>query len=78
MGLGEAIAAPMIVFLIFVAPLWVIMHYRAKNRSAGSLATEELATIEQLVRLAEKMDARLAALEKILEADDPKWKDKTP
>lgn len=78
MGLGEAVAAPMIVFLIFVAPIWVIMHYRAKSRSAGSLSSEETATIEQLVRVAEKMEARLTTLEKILEVEDPKWKEKGP
>jgi phage shock protein B len=76
MNVSEAMMAPMVIFLTIVAPLWLILHYRSKKNSARVLATEDSETIEHLARLAEKMDARLAALEKILEADDPKWKEK--
>jgi len=68
--------APIIVFLVVVAPIWLVLHYRSKRHAAGSLSTEEQATLDQLARVAEKMEARLTALEKILETEDPKWKDR--
>ncbi|MDX2142455.1 MAG: envelope stress response membrane protein PspB [Rhodospirillaceae bacterium] len=71
-----ALMVPMILFMIFVAPIWVILHYRSKNVTAKSLSDEEQQTLDQLARIAEKMEARMAALEKILESEDPKWKEK--
>jgi phage shock protein B len=71
-----AFMVPMILFMIFVAPIWLILHYRARNKSAKSLSEDEQQTLDQLARIAEKMEARMSALEKILEIDDPKWKEK--
>lgn len=76
MNIATALVVPMIVFMVIVAPIWLMLHYRSKNASARSLSSEEQATLAQLVRVAEKMDARLSALEQILETEDPKWKEK--
>ena len=35
------IAGPLIVFLIFVAPLWLLLHYRSKKKAAGGLSEDE-------------------------------------
>jgi len=32
MELTEAFAIPAIIFMIFVAPIWIIMHYRSKRK----------------------------------------------
>lgn len=45
---------------------------RWENRSGG----EDQAILDDVSRVAEKMERRLEALEKILEADDPKWKER--
>lgn len=71
-----ALMVPMIIFLVIVAPIWLILHYRAKNGSAKSLGVEEQQTLDQLARVAEKMEARLQTLEQILDTEDPTWKDK--
>ena len=71
-----ALMVPMIIFLVIVAPIWLILHYRAKNSSVKSLGAEEQETLDQLARVAEKMEARLQTLEQILETEDPTWKDK--
>lgn len=36
------IAVPLIVFCIFVAPLWLILHYRSKRKTGDGLSDEEL------------------------------------
>jgi len=76
MGVFEAMMVPAVIFLIFVAPIWLILHYRSKTAAAKTLGADEQQTLEDLARIAEKMDSRLSALEKILEAEDPKWKEK--
>ena len=68
---------PMIIFLVIVAPIWLILHYKSKSAAVKTLNAEEQYTLEQLARVAEKMESRMAALERILDHDDPRWKEKT-
>ena len=67
---------PAILFLTVLGPIWVIMHYTTKRREAKTLLAEEEIALDKLLDVAEKMEQRLDSLEKILEADDPNWKDK--
>ncbi len=71
-----ALMVPMIIFMVIVAPIWLVLHYRSKSQANKSLGAEEQEILDQLARLATKMDDRLSALEKILETEDPKWKEK--
>ena len=50
-----AFFVPTIVFLVIVAPLWILMHYRSKQRSLGQLSAEERQLLEQLAVRAERM-----------------------
>lgn len=74
MSPGDVIFVPAILFLIFVAPLWVIMHYRSKRRSQGMLTTDERAELERLASSAEDMRERIETLESILDAETPDWR----
>ncbi|MDP4535011.1 envelope stress response membrane protein PspB [Alkalimonas collagenimarina] len=74
MGIQEMIFVPMVLFMIFVAPLWVIMHYRSKNKMGQGLTDTELEQLNELARKAEKMADRIKTLEAILDADSPNWR----
>ena len=74
MSLPDFIIAPAILFLIFVAPLWIIMHYRFKGRSQGMLTENERAELEQLASSAQDMRERIETLEAILDAETPDWR----
>lgn len=74
MYLPEFIIAPAVLFLIFVAPLWIIMHYRSKGRSQGMLTEDERAELERLASSAEDMRERIETLEAILDAETPDWR----
>lgn len=65
-----------VIFLIFVCPLWIILHYSAKKRESKTLLGEEEESLNRLLDAADRMEHRLDALEKILETEDPNWKDK--
>ena len=74
MDMNEAFGIPLIMFMIFVAPIWVIMHYRSKRKISEGLSDVELNQLNDLSRRAEKMADRLNTIESILEADAPEWR----
>jgi len=74
MGIQEMIFVPMILFMIFVAPLWVIMHYRSKSKMGQGLTDIELEQLNELSAKADKMAERIKTLEAILDADSPNWR----
>lgn len=70
------IAVPLILFMIFVAPIWVIMHYRSKKKISQGLSQEEIQDLQQLAQKAEQMRERIKTLESILDADAPTWRER--
>ncbi|WP_166837918.1 envelope stress response membrane protein PspB [Rheinheimera pleomorphica] len=74
MEISEVIGIPFILFMIFVAPIWVIMHYRSKNKMGQGLSDQELTQLNELAHRAEKMADRIKTLEAILDAESPKWR----
>lgn len=74
MEIQEAFAVPLMMFMIFVAPIWVIMHYRSKRKISEGLSDTELTQLNDLSQRAEKMADRIATLEAILDAESPNWR----
>jgi phage shock protein B len=70
------IIAPIVIFLIFVAPIWLILHYRSKKQMNQGLTQDEYATLQDLADRAEKMADRIHTLESILDAEAPQWRNK--
>ncbi len=70
----DILLPPLIVFLIFIAPLWLILHYRSKRQISQGLSDEEYAQLDELSALADKMADRINTLETILDAESPKWR----
>jgi phage shock protein B len=70
------IVAPIIIFMIFVAPIWLIMHYRSKKQMDQGLTEVEYGTLQELADRAEKMNGRIHTLESILDAEAPQWRNK--
>ena len=64
------------IFCIFVAPLWLIMHYSTRRRQAQSLTREDEKMLSDLWQLANKMENRVNSLETILDTRAPGWRDK--
>jgi phage shock protein B len=76
MDINEAFGIPLIMFMIFVAPIWVIMHYRSKRKISEGLSDVELNQLNDLSRRAERMAERIKTLESILDAESPDWRRK--
>lgn len=70
------IIAPIIVFLVIVAPIWLILHYRSKKQLSQGLSEEEIRSLNDLAGQAEKMADRIQTLESILDSESPQWRSK--
>ncbi len=67
---------PLMVFLVFVAPLWLWLHYRSKRQLAQELTREDAEKMEMLSRKAEVLQSRMENLERILDIEAPTWRQK--
>ncbi|MBV1879607.1 MAG: envelope stress response membrane protein PspB [Pseudomonadales bacterium] len=74
-GILVAIFVPVVVFLVFVAPLWIIFHYRSRAQTADGLTRGERAELSAMIEVANEMAARIETLEAILDVESPGWKE---
>jgi phage shock protein B len=63
-----------VIFLVVVAPIWIIAHYLTRWRRSRKLSIEDERSLGELYEVARKMEPRLAALERVLDAEAPGWR----
>ena len=71
----EFVHVPLIIFLVIVAPLWIITHYVMRWRSTRTLSADDEKILAELWESVPKMEARIKNLERILEAEVPNWRE---
>jgi phage shock protein B len=69
MVFGILLMVALVVFVTIVAPLWIVAHYVTRWRTAKALSPEDERSLAELTRLAERLDRRMDAIERILELD---------
>ncbi len=72
--IGAMFTVPLIIFMLVVAPLWLALHYRSSRKASDGLSDEELQTLNELAQKAERLQHRVATLEKILDAESSDWR----
>jgi phage shock protein B len=72
----EILVAPIIIFMVIVAPLWLILHYRSKKQVSQGLSEHEHRQLTELANKAEKMAERVETLEALLDQESPQWRRK--
>ena len=75
--MSDLLFVPLIVFIVIVAPIWLILHYATRNSANRRLNSKDEALMEELHENARKMEERIHTLERILDADSPRWRDRT-
>ncbi len=77
-----ALAVPGIIFLVVVAPLWVIFHYvtawkriRAGVAGPGRVAVDGT-ELERMRELCGQLENRIESLETILDEEAPQWRER--
>jgi phage shock protein B len=61
--------APLIVFLVVVAPIWIVAHYVTRWRMAKTLSPEDEKQFAGLWKTVERMEERMGNIERILDAE---------
>ncbi|MBM7341200.1 envelope stress response membrane protein PspB [Pantoea coffeiphila] len=68
------LAIPLTIFVLFVAPIWLWLHYSNRQNRGSDLSQGDLQRLQQLTGDAKKMRERIQALEAILDAEHPNWR----
>lgn len=68
------IFVPFIVFLVIVAPLWLILHYWSKNKESKGLTEQEREVLDDVAKTIEKLSQRVEHLETILDEQHQGWR----
>lgn len=67
---------PLIIFMLLVAPIWLVLHYRTRRQLNQGLDQEDVHQLEHLAQTAEEMSERIRTLERILDHESPGWKER--
>ncbi|BES85137.1 phage shock protein B [Pectobacterium araliae] len=67
------LAIPLTIFMLFVAPIWLWLHYNQRKNSA-QLGQNEMQRLTHLTEESNHMRERIRALEDILDAEHPDWR----
>ncbi|MGF1640417.1 MAG: envelope stress response membrane protein PspB [Rhodospirillales bacterium] len=70
----EFLHVPLVLFLVVVAPVWIISHYVMRWRTAKTLSAEDEKMLAELWELAPRLESRINTLERILDAEVPEWR----
>ena len=70
----EMLFVPMVLFMVIVAPTWIVMHYRSVNRSSRQLTDEDREALEAMLVAVDQLSGRIESLESIPDADHPNWR----
>ena len=70
------ILPPLILFIVIVAPTWLVLHYRSKKQVNQGLSHDEYVQLSELSEIADNMSERIKTLEAILDVETPEWRAK--
>jgi len=70
------LVVPLILFLVVVAPIWIIAHYVTRWRQTRMLSSEDEKLLAELWNSVDRMESRINSLERILDAEVPDWRKK--
>jgi phage shock protein B len=70
----EILFVPAILFMVIVAPLWLIFHYVTLWRTQRHAGRVDQTTLNDMWGTAHKLETRVGALEKLLDAEVPGWR----
>ncbi len=63
-----------ILFMVVVAPLMIIFHYVTKWKQSKTLTSEDEKILTELWDSAERIEARIQNIERILDTESPDWR----
>ncbi|WP_245986153.1 envelope stress response membrane protein PspB [Azospirillum thermophilum] len=65
-----------VLFMVLVAPVWIVFHYITKWRSQRGLSAQDERMLAELWEIANRLETRIHTLERVLDAEAPNWRNK--
>jgi len=65
-----------ILFMAIVAPIWILLHYITRWKSTKTITNEDESLLADLWESAERIESRLNNIERILDVEQPDWRNK--
>jgi len=72
--MSDNLTAVLIVLIIFTGPTWIVFHYFSKARAGRRLNADDAALLDQMSATAQRLEQRVATLERILDTETPAWR----
>ena len=70
------LTVPLVIFCVFVAPIWLLLHYRSKRQIGKGLNQDDAERLNALVERTDILQKRVRVLERILDDEAPSWRDR--
>jgi phage shock protein B len=67
---------PIIAIVMGVGSGMLKMHYQHKEKMMHHMSGDQMAELEQMSKIADTLDQRVAILERILDDEVPNWREK--
>lgn len=74
--MGSILEIAVALLLVIVVPIWLLLHYATRNSASRRLDSKDEALLEDLNENARRMEDRIRTLERILDADNPDWRNR--
>jgi phage shock protein B len=66
-----------VLLLTVCFPLWIVFHYITKWKTSRGLSPEDEKMLSEVWESTNKMEQRIATLERILDIEAPDWRSRT-
>lgn len=68
------IFVPLVVFLVLVAPLWLILHYWSNSKAKQGLSEQDQLAVQEMTDTVASLSERINSLEAILDEQHQGWR----
>lgn len=74
--MGELATLAVILFLTIGLPLFLVLHFVTRWKQSREISRDDEQMLEELWALSQRLDDRIETLERILDDDQPTWREK--
>lgn len=73
--MSEAIWIIAVCAIIFIGLPWLFLHYNLQMKRQRGLSIEDERLLDDMHETARRLDERLVSIERILTAENPRWRE---
>ena len=70
----EFVIVPIVLGILFIGLPWLIFHYVTKWKTAATITNEDEDLLDELHRMARRLDDRMDTIERLVNLENPDWK----